>query len=104
MLDKDEIHDLFIYTLDMAGLWDEFISEYGEKYEAKNWASDGWTFEAGGFHLRECGLYPDHRDNSSYWWGRYKIEEDIRKALEEHFYVEYNGGDEEDGLVIFKKA
>lgn len=98
-------YDHFVKAIKSTeGLWERFVKEYGEDFTAEADHKDGWSFNPNSASLRECGLFPNHRDNHLYSFGSpCPLERYIINALENHgFSIGFNGGDEEDGLVQFK--
>tara|TARA_R100000951_G_scaffold114060_1_gene117470 strand:+ start:652 stop:963 length:312 start_codon:yes stop_codon:yes gene_type:complete len=98
------MRDFFVDTLKKAEIWDLFVNEYGEDWQALKDFKEGWFFGKDLIQCRICRLFDNHSDGYNWKFDDSKdIDFLIFVILKSHgFKVVHNGGDEEDGLLIME--
>ena len=91
--------DKFLQILKSATIYEWFVREFGEDWEALEWHCEGWWFDANSISYRACDLFDNHADgyNWNFWQGDFWCTV-LHYILLSHGFIEtHNGGDEEDG-------
>jgi|ERR1051325_9230418 hypothetical protein len=98
--------EFFIETLKQNHLYDWFIREYGEDYEAKSPWKEGWWFYSEGFSYRIEDLFDDDWSEGTSWkyydygWNEWQL---LMAFEREGYYIESMGCDEGDAWLSVQK-
>ena len=98
----------FFELLKKADLYYQFINTYGNGNEEACCAEynhlEGWFFDEDTISYREEDLFDSYEEGYNWEFVDDILEWAIKTILLTHdFEVEYEGGDEEDGLFVMKK-
>jgi hypothetical protein len=101
-----DMKEFFLDMLNKAELLWWFKNEFGDDPYATDEYGDGWWFTEDTISYRSCDVFDDYSDgyNWDFFDGDYWFSVVKHVVMSHGFIVEYNGGDDEDKLVIFKKS
>ncbi len=108
-MNEIDMKNVFIKILKFGGIYEDFIKNFGKDFWAENKYSDGWSVDTfnNSFDYYEFDVYMDHADGYYDSFSKRCLGHLDYYLFEELFdrygyYVEYNGGDEEDFVFSLK--